>query len=193
MAKIPTARAFPYFLLTTGVVLFALVGYRVFVVYLEAPLPPTAGIVLVALAATAGFASLFSPCSFPLLLTLLSREAGESTGDMASRRHLIRFALVFSVGAATFLLITGAVLALGAAPIIARITFASPAGRLLRFFTGMVLLGFGWWQWQGRSLNASFLNRLLQPLWRAEARLRRQRSTIRVGFYGFSYILAGFG
>ena len=192
MASDLTGRSYPYLLLLIGVVLVALAGYGVFIAYLQVPLPSVAGIGLLALAATAGFATLFSPCSFPLLLTLLSYEASDRSGNTTSRRRLFRFAFIFAVGAATFLLLTGAAMAIGAGPIMARITFASPAGRLLRLFTGLALIGFGWWQWQGRSLNASWLNLLLQPLWRAEARLRRQRSGARVGLYGFSYILAGF-
>jgi hypothetical protein len=125
-------------------------------------------------------------------MTLLSREAIDTTGNSTSSRRLIRFALVFSIGAAIFLLITGAAMALGAAPIMARIMFTSPAGRLIRLFTGLVLMGFGWWQFQGRSLNIGWLNSLLQPMWRAEARLRHRRSTLRIGVYGFGYILAGF-
>jgi cytochrome c biogenesis protein CcdA len=192
-ANNPTRRVIPYLLLSVGLTLFALAGYRVFVAYPQAPLPDAAGFGLLILAATAGFASLFSPCSFPLLLTMLSHEATDVTGHASSRRRLIRFALIFSIGAATFLLLTGAFIALGAAPFIERISFTSPAGRLLRLFAGLVLIGFGWWQLQGRSLNASWLNTLLQPLWRAEAKLRRQRSTMRIGLYGFSYILIGFG
>ena len=193
MVKDPTGRVFPYLLLSIGIMAVALAGYRVFVAYLQAPLPSAAGISLLVLAATAGFASLFSPCSFPLLITLLSREAVDTAGATTSRRRLIRFAVIFSVGAVIFLLLTGAAMSVGAAPIVARITFTSPAGRLLRLFTGLVLIGFGWWQWRGRSLNAGWLNYLLQPWWRAEARLRHQRPTMRVGLYGFSYILAGFG
>jgi len=188
-----TGTAFVYFLLSIGVVVVALTGFRVFVAFRQAPFPSTFGIGMLALAAAAGFASLFSPCSFPLLLTLLSREGVDTAAGTLSARRLIRFALVFSIGSLTFLLLTGAVMALGAAPIMARITFTSPAGRLLRLFTGVVLIGIGWRQFQGRSFNAGWLNSLLQPLWRAEARLRHRRSTLRIGLYGFGYILAGFG
>jgi cytochrome c biogenesis protein CcdA len=191
-ANNPTRKVLAYLLLAIGVMMVALAGNRVFNLYFQAPLPPAGGIGLVALAAMAGLGSLFSPCSFPLLMTLLSREAIDTTGNSTSSRRLIRFALVFSIGAAIFLLITGAAMALGAAPIMARITFTSPAGRLLRLFTGLVLMGFGWWQFQGRSLNIGWLNSLLQPMWRAEARLRHRRSTLRIGVYGFGYILAGF-
>lgn len=189
----PTRRVFAYPLLSTGVVLVALVGYRAFVAYRQAPLPSAIGISLFALAAAAGFASLFSPCSFPLLLTLMTREAIDTTNRTTSKSHLFRFALIFSLGAVFFLILTGAVMALGAAPIVSRITFTSLAGRLLRVFTGLFLIGVGWWQFQRRSINAGWLNSLLQPLWRAEARLRRQRSSLRIGLYGFGYILAGFG
>lgn len=189
----PAGSVVPYLLLSIGVTMFALAGYRVFIAFPQAPLPAAAGFGFLVLAAMAGFASLFSPCSFPLLLTLLSREADDPEGDKGSRHRLLRFALIFSVGAAIFLLLTGAAMAIGAAPIMARFTFASPAGRLLRLFTGLVLIGFGWWQFQGRSFNAGWLNSLLQPLWQAEARLRHRRSSLHIGLYGFGYILAGFG
>ncbi len=191
--NIPTGIVFAILLLSIGLGIVALVGYRSFLAYRQAPLPSAIGIGLLALAATAGFASLFSPCSFPLLVTLLSREAIDTSGNTNSIGHLIRFALIFSIGAATFLLLTGAAMAVGAAPIMARITFANPAGRLLRLFAGLVLIGFGWWQFQGRSFNVGWLNSLLQPLWRSEARLRHRRSTLSTGLYGFGYILAGFG
>lgn len=192
MTNNPTGKVFAYLLLSISVLLVALTGYRIFIAYSQAPLPAAIGLGLLALAAMAGLGSLFSPCSFPLLMTLLAREAVDPTGESLSRRRLIRFTLVFSAGAATFLLLTGAAMAIGAAPIMARITFTSPAGRLLRLFTGLVLIGFGWWQFQGRSLNAGWLNVLLQPLWQAEARMRHQQSPLRIGLYGFGYILAGF-
>jgi len=182
---------YSYLLLALGVLLLTAAGYAGYVLYPRFDLPSATGVGLLALAAAAGIASLFSPCSFPLLMTLLAREA---TGDNGrSSTPLIRFAGAFATGAALFLLLSGAALALGAAPLFARVTFTSNAGRILRAVVGVTLIGFGLWQIRGKSLNFGWLDTLLQPLWHAQVRLRRQRSAVGITLYGFGYILAGFG
>ena len=70
------APALWYALLALIVVLIALAGWVGFRVYPRATLLPAQGVALFGLAAAAGVASFFSPCSFPLLATLLAREAG---------------------------------------------------------------------------------------------------------------------
>ena len=67
-----------YALLATGVALLGLAGYVGYVAYPRFHLPSVAGAALLALAAGAGVAAFFSPCSFSLLLTLLAREAASS-------------------------------------------------------------------------------------------------------------------
>jgi cytochrome c biogenesis protein CcdA len=177
---------YSYLLLALGVLLLAAAGYTGYVLYPRFGLPPVAGVGLLALAAAAGIASLFSPCSFPLLMTLLAREAAE-------RGRLIRSAVAFTAGMALFLLLTGLALALGAGEWISAVTFTSTAGRLLRLVVGLVLIGFGLWQVQGKSLTFLWLNRALQPLWTKQAQLRRRQTTVSYGLYGFGYTLAGFG
>lgn len=189
----PPRQTTRYLLLIAGVLVFSLVGYGGFILFPQFDHPSQASIGLLVLAAMAGVASLFSPCSFPLLVTLLSHEATGRERGAPSRSHPLRFAATFSLGAMAFLLIVGSALALGAAPLMEQVTFTSPTGRLIRLLAGLVLVGFGWWQLQGRSLNFIWMNTLLQPLWRSEARLRRQRTTMSYGLYGFGYILAGFG
>jgi cytochrome c biogenesis protein CcdA len=188
--NIANKRLYQYLFLLLGIMLLALAGYSGYVLYPRFDLPAATGIGLLALAVVAGIASLFSPCSFPLLMTLLAREV---EGDDGRSTRAFRFAGVFALGATLFLLLTGATLALGAAPIFARITFTSTAGRILRAVVGLVLIALGLWQLGGQSLNIGWLNELLQPLWQAQARLRRERSTLGVGLYGFGYVLAGFG
>ena len=171
--------------LAIAVLLLSLIGYLGYVVYPRFSLPAV-GTGFIVLAVMAGLASLFSPCSFPLLLTILSREA-------SSNGRLIRASVAFTVGMALFLLLTGVALSLGAGQWISAVTFTSTSGRLLRLGVGVVLISFGFWQVQGKSLTFSWLNRALAPLWNKQAQLRRQRSTISYGLYGFGYTLAGFG
>ncbi len=178
----------PYLVLVLVVLAASLGGYGFYLIYPRFALPDPAEFSLLLLALMAGLASLFSPCSFPLLLTILSREAEEKSG-----RGLRKAALAFTTGTSLFLLLLGGAVALGAGELIAGVTFTSTAGRLLRTVVGLTLAGFGWWQIRGRSLSFPWVNRLLQPLWEAQIRLKRRQSGIGFGLYGFGYILAGFG
>ncbi len=188
MRDLPDRRAHDRtILLFAAVLMLALLGYVGFLLFPGLPLPATGG-GLILLAAAAGLASLFSPCSFPLLLTFLAREAKGH-----SFRHLFRHALAFTVGVTLFLLLIGVGLVLGATPLFARVSFAGPAGRTLRLVAGLLLISFGVWQVRGQTLNFGPLNSLLQPLWKAQIRLRRRKSVLGHMIYGFGYILAGFG
>jgi cytochrome c biogenesis protein CcdA len=129
-----------YLFLVIAVLLLALVGYAGYVLYPRFDLPAVSGAGLLLLAAAAGVASFFSPCSFPLLATLLARQARDVERRVAWAR-LLRFGLALASGAALFLLITGAAIALGAAPLFAGMTFTSTAGRLLRLAAGSLLVG----------------------------------------------------
>lgn len=174
--------------LITAVLLLALLGYTTFRLYPRLAQANPVGSGLLLLAITAGLASLFSPCSFPLLLTILTREASSK-----SRQSLIRSTLAFTMGVVLFLVLIGAVLAAGAGSFIAKMSFTSTAGRTLRLAVGLVLIGFGLWQMRGQSLNFVWLTRLLQPLWHTQTRWQRQKNVLSYGLYGFVYILAGFG
>src|ERR671919_2564476 len=86
----PPAGRTRYVLLVGALGFVGLAGYAGYVLFPRFALPPVAGAGLVALAAGAGVASFFSPCSFPLLLTLLSRGIAAEQG-----RRRLRVALVF--------------------------------------------------------------------------------------------------
>lgn len=176
-----------YLSLSSLVLLVALIGYSSFMTYPLVRRSSTVGSGLIILALAAGLASLFSPCSFPLLLTVLAREATHS------KRALLKTAVAFTLGMITFLMLLGGALAAGAGSVISQITFTSSAGRILRFSVGLILIAFGLWQIQGKSLSFIWLNQLLQPLWHRQTRWRRKSTSLGYGLYGFGYILAGFG
>lgn len=181
-----------YLFLVFAVLLLALAGYGGYVLYPRFELPAVNGVGLLLLAAAAGVASFFSPCSFPLLATLLARQVRDVERKTAWGR-LLRFGLALAAGAALFLLLAGAAIALGAAPLFARVTFTSTTGRLLRLAVGGVLVLLGFWQWRGIAPGAGTVFQLVRPLLEAQARLRRERPTLSFGLFGFGYIFAGFG
>ena len=99
----------PFFVLTVVILGAALIGLGLFRRYpfILAETGTLSGLYLVAIAAGAG--ALFSPCSFPLLVTLLARDV-----DDGGHRMLWRQVGAFAVGVTLFLLLLGGVVALGA-------------------------------------------------------------------------------
>lgn len=189
---IPNSQRVRFFLLLLAVLLLALGGYAGYVLYPRFNLPATSGTGLLLLAAGAGLASFFSPCSFPLLATLLARRArGDEPGEVWAR--LLRFGLALAAGASLFLLLAGAAIALGAASLFAQVTFTSTAGRLIRAVLGSLLILLGVLQWRGISPGSRVAFALFRPLAETQARLRRERPTLAFGLFGFGYILGGFG
>ena len=184
--------ALTYVALLLAVLFLALAGYAGYTLYPRFDLPAVTGAGLLLLAAAAGLASFFSPCSFPLLATLLARQAREAPRREAWSR-LLRFAAALAAGVILFLLLAGAALAFGAAPLFQRVTFTSTAGRLIRGTAGALLLLLGLLQWRGISPGSDAVYAIARPLVQAQARLRRERPLLAFGLFGFSYVLAGFG
>jgi hypothetical protein len=75
LSKLPTLA---YWLLPLAALLITLAGYTGYLLYPRFDLSAGTGLGLLALAAAAGIASFFSPCSFPLLVTLLTASRSES-------------------------------------------------------------------------------------------------------------------
>lgn len=180
-----------YLSLVFAVLLLALAGYGGYVLYPRFDLPAVGGTGLLLLAA-AGVASFFSPCSFPLLATLLARQVRNAERRLAWVR-LLRFGTALAAGAALFLLLMGAAIALGTAPLFARVTFTSTAGRLLPLAVGGLLVLLGLLQWRGIAPGSGTVYQTVKPVIELQARLRRRRPTLSFGLFGFGYILAGFG
>lgn len=180
------------FVLLAGLTLLAaLAGYAGYVAYPRFGLPPAAGAGLLLLAAGAGVASFFSPCSFPLLLTLLSREVRDGEGRAIASG--LRFAVPFSAGALAFILLAGAFLGLGGSAFAARFTFTSPQGIITRIVVGLVLVFLGLVQTEVLPFSFHAVERATRPVAEAQARFRRRHPVAGFAVFGFGYLLAGFG
>lgn len=188
--------ALRYALLAGGVALLALAGYAGYVLYPRFGLPAVEGAGVLLLAAGAGIASFFSPCSFPLLVTLLGREASAQsrTGTVeASGGRAFAFAGALATGAALFMLLLGVLIALGGEALVGGVTFTSTTGRILRAIVGPVLITLGLIQLGLLPSPFHAVEAFSRPLMRAQARSRRSRPILGFGVLGFGYVLAGFG
>lgn len=186
----PRAR---YALLVAAALAAGVVGYLGYLTYPRLGLPAASGGSLFVLAAAAGVASFFSPCSFPLLATVLARAPGLH-GTPGGGRPSLLYAAALALGAAAFLLLVGTLIALAGTALFEGVTFTSTAGRLVRGLAGgLLLLLLGLVQ-VGR-LRISF--RRLEPaahaFLRRQAGFRRRRPLPGYAIFGFGYVLAGFG
>ncbi len=184
-----------YALLALAVVALALAGYAGFRVYPRLGLPEVEGAALMVLSAAAGMAAFFSPCSFPLLATILSRDVGaDGGGDRARTRDALRFALGLSIGMAAFLLFAGLVIGLGGGALAGAVTFGSPAARVIRTLVGLFLLAMAIVQLGLVHVPAFHgVDALVRPLQRRQAELRRRQPDLGYALFGFGYVFAGFG
>lgn len=181
-----------YLVLVGVVAAVALGGFVGYFLYPRFDRPAVEGAGLLGLAAAAGVASFFSPCSFPLLLTLLSRQAGADSESGRSARPAV-FGGSLALGAALFMLLAGVVIALGGEALFAGVTFASTAGITIRVVVGLLLIFLGLIQVGVLPLSMHAVSGLAQPLLKGQARLRRDRPVMGFAVFGFGYVLAGFG
>ncbi len=187
-----------YGLFALLVIGLALAGYLGYVVYPRFDLPASTGIGLLVLSAGAGIASFFSPCSFPLLVTLLARQTGVDSGrdeSRASRGRAFVFASALALGTSVFLLLAGFFVALGGGALFQGVTFTSTAGVIIRAVVGAFLILLGLFQ-IGVLPASGFraVSRFSEGFFsRAQARQRRKRPFLGFAIFGFGYLLAGFG
>jgi cytochrome c biogenesis protein CcdA len=204
--KLQQSQAHRYFLLAAGVAILALAGYSGYVLYPRFDLPAVTGVSLLLLAAAAGLAAFFSPCSFPLLVTLLARQTGgqrqreegrrekaEGRGQPAAWPVALRFALAFSLGVTLFLILAGGLIALGGGRLFAGVTFTSAAGRIIRAVVGTGLFVLGLAQVGVLRLPFDRIAVAASPLWPRRSQLQQRPSLWGYTLYGFGYLLAGFG
>ena len=181
-----------YVVLAGAVALAGLAGYVGYVVYPRFDLPSVTGAGLLLLAAGAGVASFFSPCSFPLLVTLLAREVGGGPPGRRLRSALV-FAGAFSVGAVAFVLALGVLIGLGGRGIASGVTFTSPTGIAIRITVGLLLVLLGLIQAEIIPVSFHVLERVTQPLLQRQAGLRRRHPVAGFAAFGFVYLIIGFG
>lgn len=197
MIDVKDRAAASFLLLIALLLLIGIGGFSIFRAFLGVRSIGFENTSLIVLSIAAGTASFFSPCSFPLLLTLVARDHGQSDGT-ESRPRLslwrgLRFAAGLSVGFIVFLSLLGLVIALGAGPVVAQVGFASTGGRLLRGAAGAALVLLGLIQTGRISANFHRVADAVRPLLSVQARLRRRRPTFGYALFGFAYVLAGFG
>lgn len=187
-----------YWLLALFVVLLSIAAYTGYVLYPRFDLPAVTGLGLLVLSVGAGTASFFSPCAFPLLVTLLSREisaAEDIPKAQPNTGRTLGFASALALGAATFLILAGIGLAIGGDALFSQVTFTSTVGIVTRIVVGTLLILLGLIQMGVIGGGDAFraIGNLAQPFARAQARMRHENPLLGFGVYGFGYLLAGFG
>lgn len=184
-------KRFLYALLAAAVLLVGIAGYIGFLIFPGFGGEPSVGIGLLALAAGAGIAAFFSPCSFGLLLTLLSRLSDTGGGKRERLTKSLAFAFSLSIGATLFVMGVGTLISLGGEFIASSVTFTSTAGRTLRIVFGLVVIVLALGQIGLLPVSLGLISKVGRPLTKPK-RVQTRPST---GFivFGFGYLLAGFG
>jgi cytochrome c biogenesis protein CcdA len=181
-----------YGLLAVAIVLAGVAGYVGYALYPRFDLPSVTGAGLLLLAAGAGVAAFFSPCSFPLLLTLLARQV--HGGPPANRlRSALVFAAAFSAGAVAFVLSFGALIGLGGRGIASSVTFTSPTGIAIRILVGLLLVVLGLIQAEVLPVSFHAVEGLTRPILQRQASFRREHPVGGFAALGFAYLIIGFG
>jgi len=180
-----------YALLAAAVLIVGLAGFVGFLVYPRIQASASIGAGTLVLASAAGVAVFFSPCAFPMLLTLLVREA-ETAGPNA-RSSALRFALAFSAGVALVLLALGLLISAGGRGLASSVTFTSASGITVRWIVGVLLVILGLVQLETIPVSFHGVERYTKPVSRWQADLRRRRP--RAGHFAFGsvYLLIGSG
>lgn len=177
-----------YAILVAATVAVAVAGYGGYVLYPRFDLPAASGVTLLLLSVAAGIASFFSPCSFPLAVTLLARET--HPGEQA---RLTRLTLWLGLGALAFLILAGGLIAVGAGVFFKEVTFTSAAGITIRAVVGSLLILLGLVQLNILPVSLLAVEDAAKPLLARQAHLRSERPAAAFALFGFAYLLAGFG
>jgi len=177
-------------LLVVVTLVVGLAGYVGFRVFRQFDVGAATGAGLIVVAATVGIAAFFSPCSFPLLLTTLTRQGAAE--PQHRRRGAFRFAAGASIGATAFVAGFGLLLSLGGGAVARLFSVDSPQGRILRIVVGIILIVMGLVQLRVINLRFSSMTRLAEPVDRRRAAIGDETQFSSHVLYGFGYLAAGF-
>lgn len=177
-----------------GVVVMVTIGggYVGFRLGASLDLDQQVGAGLIALAVVTGAAVVFSPCSFPLLVTLLG---GSDQHDVAGQRRAdgLRSGLSIAAGAAVFLVLAGLVVGVAGEAVASAVNFSSTGGRLLRGGVAAVLVVAGLIQLGVIHAPLSRVAVVAGPLERRRQAIAGSHRGRGQALYGFAFVLAGFG
>jgi cytochrome c biogenesis protein CcdA len=186
-----------YGLLIVAVIALGVAGYSTYLLYPRFDLPAVDAVGLAVLALAAGVAAFFSPCSFPLLATLLIRESEGERNEASDRRIILgralSYAAALSLGTTVFLLLMGGIIAAGGQAILENVTFTSPAGRVIRIAAGVALIILGLVQLERLRFPFHRVATAARPLLQSQAQVRRRAPVFGFAIFGFGYLVAGFG
>ncbi|MEX0825455.1 MAG: cytochrome c biogenesis protein CcdA [Acidimicrobiia bacterium] len=140
----------------------------------------------VGLGAATGFAAFFSPCSFPLLLTFLTRRSAETP------RQGLLGAFRVALGVAVLLSLVAVVVVAAGDAVGKAVAFDRPVGRTLRALVGAFLIVLGAHQAHLLRLRLRIFDRVATTAARALEPTSERRWARDIG-YGLGYLLAGFG
>ena len=192
----PVRRELRYGVFVLAVILLGAGGYGAYLVYPRFNLPAVDAVALAALSLAAGVASFFSPCSFPLLATLLVREASAGHAGLDRRvalRQAVVYAAALSLGTVVFLALTATIIAAGGRALVEQVTFTSVTGRVIRVVVGALLVVLGFVQMGRLRLPFHRVADVSKPILQSQARTRRREPVLGFAIFGFAYLLAGFG
>ena len=164
-------------------------GYSIFLWFIVNVMKGQTTLGLTTVAAVAGVASFFNPCSFPLLPALLAQQFAERKDKMAP----LTAGFFVSLGVTVFNLILGVLIGIGGATLgsFFSITGTSPnVGILaLRGLAGALLLFLGLSQITGKGVNFHYI------VDKVASALSKKKivGAKRLFIYGFSYTLLGIG
>src|SRR5713101_128250 len=177
-----------YALATLLTLAVAVAGYAGYVLYPRFHLPAVTGVGMLLLAAAAGIASFFSPCSFPLLLSILARAPGIEVQRGRTTVALL-YAVALSLGAALFLILAGLLIAPVGTALFAGVTFTSTAGRLIRTVVGLVLIFLGFVQLNRMPFEFRALEPAVHGILRGQVAFRHKHPLPGFFLFGFGYVL----
>ncbi len=171
-----------------GVLLVGLAGYVGFVAFVESDALRGLSAGVMGLAVATGFAAFFSPCSFPLLLTFLSRQY-----ETGSRRRVLMSSLFVGLGAIAFFAVMAATLAVAGEGLARVLGFNTLTGRLFRASIGALLIFLGLRQANLIKVRIGLFDSVAGSAARRFDPSKYENQAKRDFVYGFGYLLAGFG